>query len=77
MDRWRHPPQDRWDPAVVWRSPGYQQQTASLERRFRRRGLLWLLGLSLVAGQESLQSALWWGVKHLREPVARDGAMRS
>lgn len=27
MDRWRHPPQDRWDPAVVWRSPGYQQQS--------------------------------------------------
>lgn len=25
-------------------------------------GLFWLLGLSLVAGQENLQSSLWWGI---------------
>lgn len=35
----------------------YQQQ-----KKFQRHGVFWLLGLSLVAGQESLQSSLWWGI---------------
>lgn len=41
---------------------GTSNRAVSLERKFRYHDLFWLLGLSLVAGQESLQSSLWWGI---------------